>query len=277
MYTRGMKTLLASILLLLVGHSTASGISYDYFSEGYFTSIHVLMVNPREHTIVPVKATPKETVATLAESHGAVAAINGGFYKPDGTPAGALKIDNIWYGAPKKSRGAIGWSEGYDDVIIDKILTNYPLDECPEGESIEVIPTFTPAEQWQNLKHIVAGTPLLITQGNLIEDYSSEHTREDFLTNRFPRTAVGIKESGEWVFVVVDGSFSGALGGMTMRELGQLMIDLGCVEALNLCGGGSSTMIFEGKVINEPAGKTLENDKYVNAVGDAILIFPVHQ
>ena len=51
------------------------------------------------------------------------------------------------------------------------------------------------------------------------------------------------------------------------------MLDLGCIEALNLDGGGSSTMVIEGSVVNEPHGKILENGKYVGAVSDAILIF----
>ena len=51
------------------------------------------------------------------------------------------------------------------------------------------------------------------------------------------------------------------------------MLDLGCIEALNLDGGGSSTMVVEGKVINEPSGKIEEDGKWVEAVSDAILIF----
>lgn len=61
-----------------------------------------------------------------------------------------------------------------------------------------------------------------------------------------------------------------------MKELAELMLELGCVEALNLDGGGSSTMVIDGMVINKPCGKIQEFGKQVEAVSDAILIFPTN-
>jgi exopolysaccharide biosynthesis protein len=259
----------------------AGGFLYEYFSNGYFTSIHVLIVDPKEHAIIPVKASGdgigRETVITLSKRYGAVAAVNGGFWKINGSPAGILKINHHWYGTPVKPRGAIGWSLNGQKVLIDRILTNFPLKDCPSGGEIEVIPTSIPThttpEEWKELEHIVGGTPVLVRNGNVMGDYSSEQTLESFLVNKYPRTAVGIKDTGEWVFVVVDGRYYGFLGGMTMKELAELMLELGCIEALNLDGGGSSTMVVEGMVINEPCGKIQEDGKQVEAVSDAILIF----
>lgn len=54
------------------------------------------------------------------------------------------------------------------------------------------------------MDHIVGGTPILVSQGNLIEDFALEMTLHSFLVKCFPRTAVGIKENGDWVFVVVE-------------------------------------------------------------------------
>src|SRR4051812_6820384 len=125
---RKCKTILI-FLFIVCAPSEAIGFSYDYFSNGYFTSIHVLTVNPHEHLIIPVKAlgeeVSRETVAILANRHGAVAAVNGGFWKLDGKPAGALKVNNQWLGTPIKPRGAIGWSLINQKVLIDRILTNY--------------------------------------------------------------------------------------------------------------------------------------------------------
>lgn len=257
--------------------SEGIGLSYEQFSDGSFLSIHVLTVNPKEHVIVPVKADARETVRNLAARHGAVAALNGGFWKPDGSPAGALKINHQWLGTPFKPRGAIGWSLLKDKVLIDRILTNYSLQDCPSESRITVIPISSPPhttpEEWEEVEHIVGGTPVLICKGCLIEDFSPEQTLESFLFNKHPRTAVGIKENGEWVFVVVDGRFQGIYGGMTMKELAQFMLDLGCKEALNLDGGGSSTMVIQGAVVNEPCGKKEEEGKRTEAVSDAILIF----
>lgn len=243
--------------------------------------IHILTVSPKEHTIVPVKASGgevcTETVATLANRHGAVAAINGGFWKLNGTPAGILKINHQWFGTPIKPRGAIGWSSNHQKVLIDRVLTNYPLNECPSESQIEVIPISTPPqtnpEEWSKFEHIVGGTPVLVHNGDLIQDFTREQTLESFLVKKYSRTAIGIKDNGDWLFVVVDSHFFGLFGGMTIKELSQLMLNLGCVEALNLDGGGSSTMVIEGKVVNQPSGKIEENGKFVEAVSDAILIF----
>lgn len=55
------------------------------------------------------------------------------------------------------------------------------------------------------------------------------------------------------MFVVVDGREEGYSRGVTMTELAQIMVDLGCQVAYNLDGGGSSTMYFNGQVINQPS------------------------
>lgn len=276
------KNLLKNMVFFVLGISSMASNAiaftyetYNYFSEGVASTVHVLVVDPKEHAIRPVKAKGKllarETVPSLASLHGAVAAINGGFSKLDGTPAGILKIDHCWYGTPKKPRGAIGWSQDGTKVLIDQVVTNYDLDECPEGSEIEVysasVPPRTQSEEWNEMEYIVGGTPVLITGGNLIEDYSLENVLESFLVNKHPRTAVGIRDNGDWVFVVVGGYSSKIADGMTMKELADFMLHLGCVEALNLCGGNSSTMVVEGMV-------SKEDEKQLRTVSDAILIFP---
>lgn len=254
------------------------GFSYEQFSFGPFTSLHVLTVDPCEYQIIAVKAREQfgDTVATLARRYGAVAAINGGFWKPNRSPAGALKIHDTWLGTPTKPRGAIGWSNSDKKVLIDRILTNYSLETRPVDEQIEVIPVSSPpytvAQDWDDLEYIVGGTPVLVRNGIMIEDFRAEQTLISFLEKRHYRTAIGIRENGDWVFVAVNGLFFGLLGGMTIAELAQAMIDLGCIEALNLDGGGSSTMVIENSVINDPSGRRYESGKFVEAVSDAILI-----
>lgn len=256
--------MLKNIFLLIFIPLELLGFSYEYLSDGCFSSIHVLLVNPQEHLILPVKANSRETVAALANQYGAAAAVNGGFWKLNGDPAGILKINNLWYGFSVKPRGAIGWTRNGQKVLIDRLLTLHSEDE------VEIIPASDPPltpEEWKEMDHIVGGTPVLVSKGQLIEDYSSEQTLKSFLTKKHPRTAVGIRANGEWVFVVVDGYFHHLFGGMKMKKLAKLMLDLGCIDALNLDGGGSSTMVVNGIVINSPSEKREE------AVSDAILIF----
>lgn len=73
------------------------------------------------------------------------------------------------------------------------------------------------------------------------------------LQTRVPRTAVGIKEDGTLVFIVVDGRQKGFSDGLTLKELGQEMLKLGIKNAVNLDGGASSEMIIDGKIVNRPS------------------------
>jgi exopolysaccharide biosynthesis protein len=73
------------------------------------------------------------------------------------------------------------------------------------------------------------------------------------LTNRDPRTAVGIKEDGKILLVTVDGRQPGYSYGLTAEELAELLIELGAKDAAMLDGGASTQMIIEGKTINRPS------------------------
>ena len=74
-----------------------------------------------------------------------------------------------------------------------------------------------------------------------------------------PRTAIGMVEPYHFFFVVVDGR-SEYSKGMTMEELSSFMAGLGCVDAYNLDGGGSSTMVFKGELINKPEGTSTQRE-----------------
>jgi len=73
-----------------------------------------------------------------------------------------------------------------------------------------------------------------------------------------PRTGVGIIDNNHFVFIVVDGRSPGYSTGVTLTEFAQIFKDLGCTDAYNIDGGGSSTMYFMGRVVNNPLGKNRE-------------------
>ena len=79
------------------------------------------------------------------------------------------------------------------------------------------------------------------------------------ISNIHPRTAAGYRNSGELVLLVVDGRQIDSRG-VDLQELAILMRDLGCVEAINLDGGGSSAMVVDGKLLNRPAGTTSQRE-----------------
>lgn len=262
------------ICLFVVSYTLHLGaFSYEHRLESTLEddkiSIHVLVVDPKENLIRPARVegeTSLETVSELAKRHGAIAGINGGFYKSSGEPAGILKIDGKWHSMPTKSRGSIGWTVDGQRVLIDRLLTLSSEQKLDEEQSVDIIPGLIPphttAEDWASMDHIVGGTPVIVSGGIVVDDYSPEKTLTSFLIERFARTAVGVREGGEWVFVVVD------YPGITVKQLAVYMLDLGCVDALNLCGNHSSTMVVDGVVVNQPRGY------FEKAVSDAILIFP---
>jgi hypothetical protein len=96
----------------------------------------------------------------------------------------------------------------------------------------------------------ISGETLLVTGGNLIPDLADTPTQ--------PRTAVGYSKNGRYLYlVVVDGRQPFYSQGMTIKELARLMQSLGAAYAMNLDGGGSSTMVVQGsngkpRILNSP-------------------------
>ena len=74
-----------------------------------------------------------------------------------------------------------------------------------------------------------------------------------FVASRQPRTLAGVRGDGSLLLVTVDGAAPGWSAGMTLREAARLMRSLGARNALNLDGGGSSTMAVRAQVVNRPS------------------------
>lgn len=87
--------------------------------------------------------------------------------------------------------------------------------------------------------------PTLVENGEAFE--ISEQFQQ---TYRYQRTAVGMISPGDYYLVIVDGKGVGGSQGMTYEELQQVFLDLDCEYAYNLDGGGSTTLVFKGRVIN---------------------------
>ncbi len=105
----------------------------------------------------------------------------------------------------------------------------------------------------------IGGTPRLIRDGKISIESEIEKNRPDFAPTRHPRTALGYNEqTTRMYFVVVDGRQPGYSVGMSLQELAAFMLELGCTQAINLDGGGSSTMVVRGEVVNRPSDLTGE-------------------
>jgi exopolysaccharide biosynthesis protein len=123
-------------------------------------------------------------------------------------------------------------------------------------------------ETWRRAYSIVGAGPQLIKAGKVEITDKQEKMGPTFRRDRHPRTAIGRLASGRLVLVTVDGRQTGVSAGMSLDMLADLLLELGTVEAINLDGGGSTTMVVRNRLVNRPSDQTGERP-----VSDAILVF----
>ena len=172
------------------------------------------------------------STSATAESVGAVLAINGDNY--GSRERGYVIRNGVLYRdtAAKGQEDLVIWSDGSFEIIRE---TEVSAEELLERGALQVF-SFGPG---------------LIENGEITVGTSEEVDRA-MASN--PRTAIGILEEGHYVLVVSDGR-SGESEGLSLYELAAFMQELGVQTAYNLDGGGSSTLVFRGEVLNEPSGR----------------------
>lgn len=110
--------------------------------------------------------------------------------------------------------------------------------------------------------HTLSFGPGLVRDGKVLNGIDTVEIDTNFgnhsVQGRQPRTGVGVVGANHLLFVVVDGRSAGYSRGVTMSELAQIFVDRGATLAYNLDGGGSSAMIFNGGLVNNPLGKGRE-------------------
>ena len=113
--------------------------------------------------------------------------------------------------------------------------------------------------QSQGVQQILSFGPALIIDGERVTRNTKNGLRDN------PRTAIGQVEEGHYVFVVVDGRTSES-DGVTLEELGNIMLKYNCQTAYNLDGGGTATMWFNGEVINNPTDGKNDGERNVSDI-----------
>ena len=182
-----------------------------------------------------------ETTSAIAEANNAIFAINGDYY---GFRDTGIVIRN---GVVFRDEGARQGLAFYRDGTV----TVY--DE-----------TTTTAEQLvsEGVWNTLSFGPSLLDNGEIAEGIEDVEVDTNFgnhsIQGEQPRTAVGIIDQNHLVFVVVDGRSPGYSAGVTMTGLAEIMQGLGATTAYNIDGGGSSTMYFNGGLVNNPLGENKE-------------------
>ena len=123
-------------------------------------------------------------------------------------------------------------------------------EEAPVGTTLTLRLILQP--DWATVSDAIGGGPVLVRDGKPVYRAKEAFSTEQ-LAPRGPRTAVGQRADGGLLLVATDGRQPGYSIGMTNFELAQAMVRLGAVRAMALDGGGSTTLAFEGTVLNRPS------------------------
>ncbi len=162
-------------------------------------------------------------------------------------------------------------SDGYVISASGK-AREWAVENLTTGARAQLVAAIESTEQrgsWNEAICIVGGGPQLIREGRVEITAEREGIRPAFVSDRHPRTAIASLGEGKILIVTVDGRQPSLSVGMSLAELAQLLLEFGARDAINLDGGGSTTMVIDGRVVNSPSDQTGER-----MVSDAILFFP---
>jgi len=233
--------------------------------KGSSQTIHVLSVDT-EICDCELKAEHTNRKLTRPSKWGrqeeAIAAINGNFFNPEeGGAVCFLKDDGKLINPTIPDPEELLFLPMLDEAAVAIKNEEVRILEQPESgwSTIENYPT------------LMSSGPLLLHNGII-----QPQEEIDFITKQHARTAIGIK--GTIIFLVVVDGYNEAAMGMSIPELSSLMLDLGCLDALNLDGGGSSTLWIQTEfvkgVVNYPPDNKRFDHKGERKVANALLVVP---
>ena len=223
----------------------------------------------------------RETVSSFAADTGACVVVNGGYFSMERTPArhaGLLVVDGVIEAPATRSvvrdevryttaRAALGvTASGFDIAWATSREGRLQAWSAPpphrEGAPAELDPAM--ATPWI-VEDALGGGPALVSNGEVRVATNQEVFFGTAIPYTHPRTAAGIAGDGTLLLLLVDGRQRTSRG-VRLEELAAMMVDIGAEEALNLDGGGSSSLVVNGKLLNSPAGRGKER-QVMTAVG----------
>lgn len=182
-----------------------------------------------------------ETTSAIAKANNAVFAINGDYY---GFRDTGIVIRNGVVFRDEGARQGLAFYRDGTVRVYDETTTNA---EQLVADGV-----------WNTLSF----GPSLLDNGEIAAGIEDVEVDTNFgnhsIQGEQPRTAVGVIDDNHLVFVVVDGRSPGYSAGVTMTGLAEIMQGLGATTAYNIDGGGSSTMYFNGALVNNPLGQNKE-------------------
>lgn len=222
-------------------------LSFEKYRSHRGASVRVIRADPLRYRLAVLVDADRQPHSVSAFSHrqsDIVAAINGGFFAANGAPSGFFKYYD-WWSYTRKTRGVLGFTQGggSQKFFFDRLSYMRP----------EIASRFYPREWWLGLDFVIGGAPLLMRSGQLL-DFSEEKVLPSFARNRYARSGFCTDRSGNMLFVLIKGGDRalhklGYRRGLSLYDFALELKDLGCTDAINLDGGYSSAMIFDGELV----------------------------
>ncbi|WP_372593834.1 phosphodiester glycosidase family protein [Actinotalea sp.] len=198
-----------------------------------------------------------ETTSEIGAANDAVFAVNGDYYGFRDT--GIVIRNGVVFRDEGAREGLAFYRDGHVEVYDETSTTAQDLVD---------------AGVWNTLSF----GPALLEDGEILDGIDEVEVDTNIgnhsIQGEQPRTAIGVIDDNHLVVVVVDGRSPGYSAGVTMTGLAEIMQDLGAQTAYNLDGGGSSTMVFGGELVNDPLGKGTERGTsdilYIGGLSSAV-------
>jgi len=210
--------------------------------DGARTTLYVARYDLRRTEMRLVRLSTPAPLEAWCRDNGFTDALVGGFYqRPDLTPLGELRTGGVLrrhvpFAAPFHTVRASLHVHGAAVAIARR----HELPDAPHGDLLQAGPLL-----------VRAGMPI----GGDAEGFSagSHQFDSDITAGRHPRAAIGVTRRGEVLAAACDGRADDEAG-LTMPELAEAMAALGAVQAMNLDGGGSTSLVCAGRLRNVPRG-----------------------
>lgn len=206
-------------------------IKVDNINQPRTLSTHVIVYTPDWGKVAP--ASPKYGEQLAIDKDGEV-----------------IAVSSVPLAIPSEGFVVVGPSQQLDKIKNDRRIKF----------EVSTIPN------WNNVNHIISGGPYLVKDSRVFVDV--EEQKLGAIGGRNPRTAVGYTADNHLIIVTVDGREKSSVG-MTLTELANFMKSIGCYNAMNLDGGGSTVLYVNGKVVNHPqvqGGIALSNALTLNRI-----------
>lgn len=250
-----LKKLICICIALVL--STSFALATEYSNDGLDVKIeerkidktvyhiaHVTITDPSQFKTAlagPSDANLEATVVDMAKVNKATIAINGDYYTNRTT---GLIIRN-------GEEVRIKPTDRYDLLIVDNNADFHIIENSNSKELKKYV------KQDLGMMHVFSFGPGLVRNGKMMKI----STKYSFAPqdSTAPRTAIGQLGPLNYVLVVADGRQSGYSRGASHKMMAELMLELGCITAYNLDGGGSSAMVFQGNLISKPPKDVLRN------------------